>query len=119
MLIWVHKANQPTTTLGEGSSSSPIFGEAISFYKLESEQKAPQIFVIYYPLQTPFRTHGVWTGTWGRIPKALDIINITTIVGIWQYNSSKEGIVYILERYPALDLLNSEELHIDELGLED
>jgi hypothetical protein len=94
---WTSQAKNPQT-------STSIFGEALSFYKIDLDP--PFIFSIYKPLVNVRSTLNCLEGDWEeQAMLALNASDIISLVGIWAGKKS----VWILRKHPGLAMLTPEE----------
>jgi hypothetical protein len=89
---------------------SPVFGEAIAFYKVRINSAASRSFVVFHRFEVTVKTLGQIIGRWDRSNlHTVDISAIIDIIGIWEPQWADDRI-YILRKHPALDLLSPNEL---------
>ncbi|KAH9948377.1 hypothetical protein B0H21DRAFT_805853 [Amylocystis lapponica] len=92
--------------LAHTADKDPIFGEALSFLKIDPY---PDELVIFHPLVDITHPLNACRGRWSQSLQVLPVSKIVDIVGIWNHGDS----AYVLRKHPGLDWLNSEERGVE------
>lgn len=92
----------------QGSESSPIFGQAISFLMpLDTEQ----LLVLFHPIVDMKMQLGRWVGCKSQKMSILPVADIVDIIGVFIWSEDR---IHILRKHPAFTMLSVEEVGIDD-----
>ena len=106
-----NRANQRSKCYFEykfNGSKEPMFGRALAFFEIYLGETKQHI-VAYNPLLNMQQTLHAWRGEWSDNINAMDVINISDLIGVYEHQSR----VYPLRKHPVFDWMLDEEKGIE------